>query len=235
MPVIKADQYFDAREMQMVHKMFRREFLLAAGLVRRVAEGDNERAETVASHLEFMANILHAHHNFEDRQIWPVLLDRCPDESIPNVCRTGDQHAAIDAAISEVAESLAAWRLEAAAGSRERLATALDKLLPILLEHMDFEEQHVVPVMEKYITLGEWNQLIQAVAVDLVPVDMPLEFGMIMYEGDPEIVDVAVSNMPEELRPVIRQTAAQSFAEHATRVHGTATPLRSSEIRMGHR
>jgi hypothetical protein len=100
---------------------------------------------------------------------------------------------------------------------------------------MDFEEQHVVPVMEKYITLGEWNQLIQAVAVDLVPVDMPLEFGMIMYEGDPEIVDVAVSNMPEELRPVIRQTAAQSFAEHATRVHGTATPLRSSEIRMGHR
>ena len=233
--MIKADEYFDAREMQMLHKMFRREFLLAAGLVRRVAEGDGERASIVASHLEFMVNILHTHHNFEDRQIWPLLLDRCPDESIPNVCRTGDQHAAIDAAISEVAESLAAWRLDAASGAREELATALEKLLPILVEHMDFEEQHVVPVMEKYITLGEWNQLIQAAAVDLVPVDMPLEFGMIMYEGDPEIVDVAVSNMPEELRPVIRQTAAQAFAEHARRVHGTATPLRSSEIQVGHR
>jgi hypothetical protein len=95
---------------------------------------------------------------------------------------------------------------------------------------MDFEEQHVVPIMEKSITQAEWNQMIQAATVNLVPADVPLEFGMLMYEGDPEIVDLVVSNMPEELRPVIRQTAAQSYGEHATRVHGTATPVRSTEI-----
>jgi len=31
-------------------------------------------------------------------------------------------------------------------------------------------------------------------------------------------------------RPVIRQTAAQTYAEHARRVHGTATPIRSTQI-----
>src|SRR5262249_16028538 len=125
------------------------------------------------------------------------------------------------------------WRLDAAPGPRAELVAALDRLLPILLQHMDFEEQHIVPIMEKYITLGEWNQLIQAEAVELAPVDMPLEFGMLMYEGDPEIVDLTVSNMPDDLRPIIRQTAARSFAEHAMRLHGTATPLRSTEIRRG--
>src|SRR5262245_15370614 len=73
--VFDTDQYFDAREMQMVHRMFRREFHLAPGLVRRVLEGDSERAETVVGHLEFMANILHTHHSFEDHRVWPALVD----------------------------------------------------------------------------------------------------------------------------------------------------------------
>ena len=90
-------------------------------------------------------------------------------------------------------------------------------------------------MMEKHITQTEWNKLLQAAAVDFLPADMPLEFGMMMYEAEPEVVELAVRNMPEQLRPVIRQTAAQSFAEHAMRVHGTATPLRSSEIRVGQR
>ena len=65
-------------------------------------------------------------------------------------------------------------RLNAAAGSPERLGAALDKLLPILLQHVDFEEQHVVPTMEKSITEAEWNQMTQAATVNLAPADMPL-------------------------------------------------------------
>lgn len=228
--MIKADQYFDAREMQMVHKMFRREFQLAAGVVRGAIDGDGERVETVVGHVEFMVDALHAHHCFEDSRIWPLLLNRYPADSTPNVCHVQDQHAAIETALTAVTESLAVWRLDATAASRESLAAALDQLTPILLQHMDFEERYVVPVMEKHITLGEWNQLIEAAAAELIPNNMPLEFGMMMYEGDPEIVDLTVSNMPAELRSVIRQTAAQLYAEHAERVHGTATPLRSNEI-----
>ena len=44
---------------------------------------------------------------------------------------------------------------------------------------------------------------------------MPLGFGMLMYEGDPEVVDAAIATMPKPVRPVIRELAAQAFAEHA--------------------
>lgn len=54
-------------------------------------------------------------------------------------------------------------------------------------------------------------------------------FGMTMYEGDPEIVDAAILNMPDEIRSIIRRTAAQAFATHAENIHGTATPPRSKE------
>jgi hypothetical protein len=51
-----------------------------------------------------------------------------------------------------------------------------------------------------------------------------------MYEGEPEVVERALSAMPAEARPVIRDVAATAYAEHAQRVYGTATPLRSTEV-----
>lgn len=228
--MVSTDRYFDGREMLMVHNMFRREFMLATGLVERVFDGDDERIEIVISHLEFITNVLHTHHELEDHQVWPLLRQRCHSDLKNAICYARDQHAAIDRAAAELAGSLATWRRDASADSRSRVALALDTLLPVLLQHMDFEEQHVVPAMETYITQEEWNRMIQAAALDLPPTDLPLEFGMLMYEADPEIVEQVVWNMPEQLRLIIRQTAAHSFAKHARRVHGTTIPLRSNEI-----
>jgi hypothetical protein len=53
---------------------------------------------------------------------------------------------------------------------------------------------------------------------------------MLMYEGDPEIVDRAVAAMPAAARPAIRQLATRAFADQSRRIHGTATPPRSTEL-----
>jgi hypothetical protein len=55
---------------------------------------------------------------------------------------------------------------------------------------------------------------------------------MLMYEGDPEIVEHALAGLPAELRPAIREQAVAAFAEHALQVHGTATPLRSVDLAL---
>jgi hypothetical protein len=51
-----------------------------------------------------------------------------------------------------------------------------------------------------------------------------------MYEGDPHSIDQYVAAMPADARPVIRQLAAKTFADYSQRVHGTATPPRSTEL-----
>ena len=54
--------------------------------------------------------------------------------------------------------------------------------------------------------------------------------GMLMYEGDPEAIEQIVATMSADTGLVIRQSAAPAFTAHAQRVHGTATPPRSTEL-----
>jgi hypothetical protein len=54
--------------------------------------------------------------------------------------------------------------------------------------------------------------------------------GMLMYEGDPESVEQVIATMSADASPVVRRLAAPTFAAHSQRVHGTATPPRSTEL-----
>jgi iron-sulfur cluster repair protein YtfE (RIC family) len=222
--------HFDGREMAMVHRMFRREFLLASGVVRRVTGGDIRRARVVAAHLRFVGAMLHHHHCVEDRYVWPLLETRAPLQVSEHLLCVVEQHRQVDAAQTEVDEELAIWSARAAADSRDRLAAALDRLVAPLIDHMDYEERHVVPVMETHVGLAEWNQIVAAMTGGLDPGDALLALGMTMYEGESDLIQHTIANMPREVRAGIRGTAAVAYAERAQLVHGTATPPRSTEI-----
>ena len=218
----------DVREMYMVHAMLRREFALMPGLVRGVAPGDRERARIVGDHLGFVQGILHQHHRSEDVHLWPKLLERGPEEIDPIVHRMETQHQAIDTGLAEVDAAVAAWRDDAAPEHGGELADALDRLLPVLVEHLDTEEERVLPLIEKYITAPEWDVMTEETAANTPPDKLPLMLGMMIYEGDPEVIQKVLSVMPEEARPAIMAASVQAFAAHSELVHGTATPPRGT-------
>jgi hemerythrin-like domain-containing protein len=221
--------HFDGREMLMLHDSFRREFALLPGLVRGVAAGDQQRVEVIAEHISFVSTILHHHHHGEDAHVWPLLVERCAGECAALVGLMEAQHEDVARIGREIDEGLRAWG-GAAAGAQEALAGALARLVPVLRGHLAAEEEHVVPLMEQYITAAEWNEIVEKEAADVDPASLPLSFGMLMYEGDPEVVDAAIATMPEPVRPVIRALAARAFAEHSLLIHKTATPPRSTEL-----
>jgi iron-sulfur cluster repair protein YtfE (RIC family) len=231
---IVTQKYFDRREMLMLHDMFRREFGLMPGLVRRVDVGDRDRPEIIAAHIRGVSAILHHHHVGEDAHNWPVLLERCADKVAPLVELMESQHEAVAQLGRGVDEALVRWTAEPSAGSREALAVALDALLPALKEHLAAEEQHVVPLMEQHITAAEWNEMVRKGSADVDQKSLPLSFGMLMYEGDPEIVDAAIAGVSANLSPEagasIRKLAMEAFAAHSELIHGTTTPPRSSEL-----
>ena len=70
-------------------------------------------------------------------------------------------------------------------GSGSRLFVVLDRTLTLLRQHLDDEERHVVPLMEQHITAKEWDDLVQEGSADADQAQLPLMFGMLMYEGDP--------------------------------------------------
>jgi hemerythrin-like domain-containing protein len=212
--------------MYVVHAMFRREFGLMAALVRGVTAGDTRRAQIVAEHIELMNGVLHHHHVGEDKHLWPRLLDRRPEEAASVVHLMKDQPEGIGKTLEEIDGALEVWRSGAASDSGEPLANGLDRLVQLLEEHSREEEERALPIIEKCITATEWGTMVQEAAAELSQESLALVFGMMMYEGDPEVMQGVFSHMPPEMRSVMKDRSWQAFVSHSERVHGTATPRR---------
>jgi iron-sulfur cluster repair protein YtfE (RIC family) len=219
----------DVRDMYMAHAMFRREFGLAPALIRGVADGDLERAVVVADHLQIVDTGLHHHHAAEDKHLWPRLLERSvagvePVADIVGVME--EQHKGVDKFLEALRDGLAKWRGSADAAQRDELADTAEELAEALSEHLAAEEGLALPLIEEHITAAEWGAMIADGAGDVAPEQMPLIFGMMAYEADPDVVRDIIAQMPPEVSSVIGDLAAQAYAAHAQLVYGTATPER---------
>ena len=137
-----------------------------------------------------------------------------------------DQHGAIDKLLDEVRGGLDQWRTSADAAQGAALADTTTELYERLVEHLATEEARALPLIERHITAAEWGQMIADGAGDAVPEQIPLIFGMMAYEADPDIVRDIIAQMPPEVSGVIGGLATQAYAAHAELVHGTATPPR---------
>jgi hemerythrin-like domain-containing protein len=222
---------FDRREMVAVHDMLRREFALLPALVADVRVGASNRVQTVGIHIDGVTTVLHHHHQAEDDYVWPVLVDRCDDSAVALMGRMEEQHLELAGRLDAAKTALSTWRAISSAASRHALVDALRGLIPPLEQHLTDEEECVVPLMEQHITVVEWNEMVRRGTANADPAGLPLGIGMMMYEGDPDVIDHTIESLPQEIRPVIRQLAAKAFADHSTLVHGTATPPRSTELR----
>jgi hypothetical protein len=211
----------DTREMIAVHSAFRREFGLAPALVRGVAPGDGTRARVVADHLELMGTFLHHHHDGEDRLLWPKLLERVPAELAPTVELMERQHEGVHAVIEEMTAALARWRSDAAEADRDQLADALDRLHALLVEHLAAEEQHILPLASRSLTAAEWGELGEDGMAAQPRNKLPTIFGMIMKDGDPEVIRGMLANAPLVPRLMLPFVGPRAYARYARRVYGS--------------
>lgn len=216
----------DARDMFAIHTVFRREFGLMPDLVRNVADGDLSRAMLVADHIARVSLLLHVHHTEEDKHVWPPLLKRGNAEITSLVYAMEDEHEEIFEYLEQVEEGRKSWIQTAYAEARDAVADAVERLLPVLKRHLAEEEEHIVPLIEQYITAAEWARIPQEAAANIPPDEFPTIFGMIAYEGDPDVVDMIVAEMPPEMRPFIKEIGSKAYAMYAQTLYGTSTPAR---------
>lgn len=220
----RTDALVDTREMILIHTFVRRELRLAAGVVRRVAPGDRRRTVQVAAHVQFLADFLHHHHTIEDELLWPVLLDRVPDELAPVVHLMESQHHGLDGLLRKLGRALQRWCDGASPDDRDRLATLLDDVYVHAVEHLDAEEQRLLPIAARALTQQEWDRLGEEGRRRSPRTHGPLILGMFEYEGDPAVFTGMVAGIPAPVRAVLLWRGRRAFRRHALLIHGTATP-----------
>jgi hemerythrin-like domain-containing protein len=219
--------FADVRPMIMLHNALRREFHLLPALVRGVDGGDTGRSHVVAEHIDFLTIILKAHHHGEDVVLWPILLDRGPEEVAPVVHAMEVHHEQIERLIQEIAALSTTWRDGASSAEGKVLADSLDELIAVLDEHLGMEEERILPIVATCVTTREWDEMGNEAGADVTPALRLVGVGMLMYEGDPEVVDLDLSRAPVEVRAALKKAAPEAYAAHSLRVHGTATPARN--------
>lgn len=221
------EQLADAREMYMAHTMFRREFGLLPDLISGVADGDVARARLVADHAGLVDSVLQHHHRAEDEHLWPRLHVRGGAPASVLVSEMEAQHEQIHATGDQLLSGLVTWRDTASARQGDTLATLAGRLAALLREHLSLEEEKVVPLIEQYITAAEWHQMLENAGMDFTPEQLVLLFGMMMYEGEPAALSMALENMPPEVAAMLRVEAPAAYARHSAELYGTPTPARS--------
>jgi hemerythrin-like domain-containing protein len=182
-------------EMVVVHKAFRREFGLLPQLIRAVPDGDTARADIVAKHGKELVELLYHHHTSEDEELWPRLTQRVELER-ELVARMQGQHEMVNTLLEQLEPLLATWRTTALATDGEAIATVIEQLNVALGEHLDEEEQRVLPIVRQHITNREWAILGKR-GIASMPKDRVLVFlGYLLEDATPAEREHFLAGLP---------------------------------------
>lgn len=206
-------------EMAVIHRIFRRGFPLMAELARQTPVGATARAEPVAAHLDFLLNGLHNHHSGEDENIWPLLRERATPQTAL-ITRMEKQHEVVAERSERVRSLLETWRRTPV--ESEALATALDEFTAALVEHLDDEETHVVPLLRVHITADEWTRFGQETFEKFTNPEKLVATGTLEEVATPEEATWFLGDLPFPIKLMWRVVGRRKYARYMRRVLGTA-------------
>lgn len=136
-----------------------------AQAVRTVRADDARRLEAIARYWKGYAGEVLAHHNAEDRVVFPGLVRAVPGTAVL-ITQTDDEHHRLDALMAEVATGVTAL-CGGEPLADEQLARSLDDLAHLMEVHLDFEDAEILPLVERHITVAEFDQMEKQILADL--------------------------------------------------------------------
>jgi len=206
-------------EMVVIHRVFRREFTLLPHLVREVADGDTDRAAPIAEALRLVLDGLHHHHSGEDDILWPALLERAaPSTGLVETMQA--QHGVVGGYAEQAVPLLGAWERTASSSTGTELADVLDRFAAALFEHLDLEEREILPLVERHVTVAEWNSLGEHGIEEMDKKMLPILFGAILEDATPDERRAMLAKQPLVVRVILKVLGARQYRRFVTRVRG---------------
>ncbi len=199
---------------------FRREFRQAADLIPQAPAGDLRRAARIADHLELVIGLLRHHHLSEDEYLWPMLLERASMRA-DLVHRMERQHEQMAGHLANV-ETLARWRRTGAASVAAELSSTLRQLRNSLVEHLDEEEQQILPIAQECMTVAEWDKLGEIAQAKAPARQRFTVFGLLLEETSRAETEKFMMMLPAVARFAWHFRARQRYARYIDRVRGDA-------------
>ena len=213
-------------EMTISHRLYRRELQLMPGLVRGLAPSERKRAKLIRRHYDLITHHLHQHHVYEDEHFWPVIAEREP-VSAELAARMEAQHARVAELMAAAPPLWDGWVADPGHATAEPLVVTLSQLATALSEHLDEEERTLLPIMERTLTVQEWDAFGAYMGKQTTPIEA-VRLGPILADQSSE---QEVQDMFAKLPPVLVWTfrILQPFGRrHLRRIYGGNLPASTS-------
>ena len=207
------------REMPIIHRIFRRQFAEVRALVQEAPAADATRVGAVSDHLGFLLDGLHMHHTTEDDLIWPKLLDRVGRDA-PLVERMEAQHQGIDGSVARVRAARSAWHADPAPSTSAALADRIGEFLVVLDEHLDDEEQAVVPLIDRHLTAAEMQEVGERGFEKFTPAQRWIALGQLLEVATPAEAATFLDDLPLPIKVLWRMVGRRRYHRYITAVRG---------------
>ncbi|MGW6573462.1 hemerythrin domain-containing protein [Streptomyces sp. NPDC054945] len=213
----------NTHEMVVIHRGLRREARLLVELIAAVAPGDTARARTLGDHFRDYRLGLTGHHHGEDAYLWPPLMARV-DLEADLVLRMEAQHDRVAASLAAVGEALPAWEGRAGEAERDVLVSLLAEHRTVLLEHLDDEEESLLPLAARHLSAHEWDRLGEHFLATTPKPKLLFFLGMVLEEADRAERASMLASLPLAGRLLWRTVGRPAYARRVRAVRRTAAP-----------
>ena len=147
--------------------------------------------------------------------MWPKLLDRAPRETEPLIHLMEEQHAALASALDALGAKAAVWRLIVDAAGRDALVQTATNLLVQIDQHLSLEEREVLPIIDRYLTAKEWNEVGGSGLKKMSFGQIKVAFGMILNGAPPAQVQTMKDTLPRVPWTVFSLIGPRAYARYA--------------------
>jgi hemerythrin-like domain-containing protein len=216
-----ADDRPQIQQMVVIHRVFRREFGLLPGLIRRVTPGDVTRASVVADHAATLLEFVHVHHSGEDELLWPVLLERVEIEA-DLIHRMEEQHEYVARLVDRAHSLLPAWASDPTLDRGADLAATFDDMAGALGEHLGDEEVEILPLAETHLSVAEWNRLGEHARASLSPPALMSSLAAILEEADDDERAMFTRELPPPVLTMFVTQAEPAYREQMRHIRADA-------------
>jgi hemerythrin-like domain-containing protein len=148
-------QAADISDYLAIHDMIRRSTRAFATAASSAGELDRRRAIALDRYWRGYAGELHAHHTIEDEIFMPALIERVPSLAA-HIARVDADHHQLDALIEAGNAAFGALRSGSTGEAIGEIMWALDRLM---CEHLDFEDDDVVPLFGRHFDQDEYDEM----------------------------------------------------------------------------
>ena len=189
----------DTSDMLAVHQVFREALDAASDLVADAVVDQPGKAEVVAGYYANVLAFLRVHHEAEDKLLWPILRERCPEDAV-RIGLVAGQHEGVEQTQHQADQALAAWSAEPTPETGAHLVGALTTLRIELVRHLDDEEQDILPLAAEHLSAEEWGRLPQHGVDGFTGDKLWLILGLVLDAQTDEQRVATLGHLPEPAR-----------------------------------